>query len=89
MIAQNILDKLEFKKVITLIEKYCITEPGRELIQNIFPLTDHEIIKTNALRLNSAREILIKNDDYPLNYLPNLFEALSKSRVLGTVLTIK
>ncbi|MBX3008236.1 MAG: endonuclease MutS2 [Melioribacteraceae bacterium] len=89
MITQNVLDKLEFKKVIALIEKYCITEPGRELITNIFPLTDHEIIRINSSRLNSAREILIKTDDYPLGYLPNLFEALSKSRVLGTILTIK
>ncbi|MHB9040510.1 MAG: endonuclease MutS2 [Melioribacteraceae bacterium] len=89
MITQEILEKLEYKKVIALIAKYCITENGKNDVQALQPLDDIYLIKKNSMRVNEAKEILIKNDVPPIEYLPDLSEVISRSRIEGTVLQAK
>ncbi len=89
MITQKILEKLEYQKVIAQILKYCITDNGKKVVCNILPLTNLELIKKNGRQVNEAKEILIKNDFPPLEYLPDLNEVLSRSRIEGTVLQIR
>jgi DNA mismatch repair protein MutS2 len=89
MISKEVLEKLEYIKVVSLIEKYCATDPGKSFTLDLVPLNDSfEIIKTGR-QVNEAKEILIKNDFPPLEYLPDLSESLSRSRIEGTVLTIR
>lgn len=89
MITKDVLEKLEFYKVITHIEKYCSTDNGRSAIQNLVPLESIDEIKKNGEQVNEAKEILIKNDIPPFEYLPDLNEVLSRSRIEGSVLTSK
>jgi DNA mismatch repair protein MutS2 len=89
MISKEVLEKLEYVKVVSLIEKYCATDPGKSFTMSLLPLNDvHTIIKTGR-QVNEAKEILIRNDIPPLDYLPDLSETLSRSRIEGTVLTTR
>lgn len=89
MITQGILEKLEYQKVILHITKYCITDNGKTVVQNLLPLIDLELIQKHSKQVNKAKEIIIKNDFPPIEYLPDLYEVLTRSRIEGTVLQVK
>jgi DNA mismatch repair protein MutS2 len=89
MISAVTLEKLEFQKVILQISKYCTTDNGKESVLGILPFENKDDAVMSGLRVNEAKEILIKNDIPPIEYLPNLEEALSKSRIEGTILSTR
>lgn len=89
MVKQETLDKLEFKKVISFIAKYCITENGKEFTLNLTPHQSVELTVKNGAKVTEAKEILINNDQPPFEYLPDLTEPLAKSKVEGSVLSAK
>lgn len=89
MISKEILEKLEYPKVVALIEKYCHTENGKTLIHELQPNYDIDFILKESANVNDAKEILIKNDEPPFEYIPDLIEVLAKSRIQGVVLTSK
>lgn len=89
MITQEILEKLEYKKVISLVERYCITDNGKSSAHNLLPLNSVEAVEKIGKQVNEAKEILIKNDFPPIEYLPDLGETLSRARIQGTVLSAK
>jgi DNA mismatch repair protein MutS2 len=89
MITKEILEKLEYPKVIALIEKYCSTENGKQLISSLMPIYSSEEIVKQTKEVQEAKDILIRNDIPPFEYLPDLNEILSKSKIEGVVLTSK
>lgn len=89
MITKETLEKLEFPKVINHISKYCITENGKNKILSLKPYNHIEDAIRDGERVNEAKEILIKNDIPPIEYLPDLNETLSRSRIEGVILTSK
>lgn len=89
MINSETLEKLEFFKVVNHISKYCITENGKNKILNLKPYDNLDKALCDGKRVNEAKEILIKNDTPPLDYLPDLSETLSRSRVEGVILSSK
>lgn len=89
MISTETLEKLEFSKVTGYISKYCITENGKEKISFLRPYSDVKEAVKDGKRVNEAKEILIKNEIPPLDYLPDLNETLSRSRIEGTVLAAR
>ncbi len=89
MITNDTLEKLEFQKVITHISKYCTTDNGKERVLILRPLENREDVLLEGVKVNEAKEILIKNDDPPIEYLPDLNEPLSRSRIAGTILSIR
>jgi len=89
MTGNTVLEKLEFKKVLTYISNYCVTEPGKENIQSIVPFTEVKQAVSEGNLVTEAKEILIKNIDPPLEYIPDIREVLSKSNIEGSVLDAK
>lgn len=89
MVKQETLDKLEFKKVISFIAKYCITENGKEFTLNLIPHPSLDLTVKDGAKVTEAKEILINNDQPPIEYLPDLTEPLAKSKVEGAVLSAK
>lgn len=89
MISKETLEKLEFYKVTTYITKYCITDNGKDKILNINPYAEVESAIEDGRLVNEAKETLIKNDFPPLEYLPDLNETLSRSKIDGTILSAK
>lgn len=89
MITQEILEKLEYPKVISHIKKYCSTENGKQLVTSLLPKYNYDEISKTNLQVHHAKEIIIRNDEPPFEYLPDLFESLSKSKIEGVVLSKK
>ncbi|MCX7876263.1 MAG: endonuclease MutS2 [Melioribacteraceae bacterium] len=89
MITKEILEKLEYPKVVSHITKYCSTENGKQIILSLEPLYEKEIIELINKRIKEAKEIIIKNDEPPFQYLPELNEVISKSKIEGVILSVK
>lgn len=89
MILQSVIDKLEFNKVLNFISKYCSTEFGKEKILNIKPFTNHVDAENEGKLVTEAKEILIKNEPPPIDYLPNLINDLYTSKIEGSLLNSK
>ncbi|MCF6269520.1 MAG: endonuclease MutS2 [Melioribacteraceae bacterium] len=89
MISEKVFPLLEYQKVLEYIAKYTYTELGRGLILSSKPLVNIKETLQNGKFVSEAKEILIKNDIPPIESLPNLHEALSHSRITGSLLTIE
>ncbi len=89
MINERTLEKLEFQKVLTYISKYCATESGKDLVVNIKPFDNLNLVKREGKFVDEAKDILIHNDFPPIGFIPNLYEIISKSRIPGSILTQK
>ncbi len=87
MISNLVLEKLEYPKVLSYISNYTATEKGKELILNLRPFENVELAKKEGSYVNEAKEILINFEYPPLNFLPNLYQDLSRSNIEGTVLS--
>ncbi|MCK9280328.1 MAG: endonuclease MutS2 [Melioribacteraceae bacterium] len=86
MIELNSLEQLEYFKVIEIISKSCYTEIGKEIAFSLLPKENIPEIILSGSRISAAKEILIKNEFPPLNYIPNISDNLVKSRIQNTFL---
>jgi len=89
MTGSSVLEKLEFKKVLSYISNYCVTETGKENILAAIPFEDVKQAEYEGNLVTEAKDILIKNIDPPLEYIPDIREVLSKSTIEGSVLDAK
>lgn len=89
MVKNDTLDKLEFRKITEHISTYCQTESGKKKIRDLRPSTDRNHIVTEGNKIDYARNLLIKKDIPPLEYLPDLTDAIYRSRIEGVVLSSK
>ncbi|MFO7447441.1 MAG: endonuclease MutS2 [Ignavibacteriaceae bacterium] len=89
MISNSVIEKLEYQKVLQYISKYCQTEKGKDEILSTVPSDNLAFVKNEGELVTQAKEILIKNVYPPLEYLPDLNNALSSSLIEGSVLESK
>ena len=89
MIDPSVLEKLEYQKVLKSVSNYAVTENGKNDILNLTPSTDIEIIKREGQSVSEAKEILVQNNPAQLEYIPDLYEIISKSKIEGVVLSSK
>lgn len=83
MISALVLEKLEYRKILQYISKYSITEKGKSLVFSLMPLDSLAQSRNEGEIVTEAKEILIKNDFPPLEYIPDLDEAISTSAIEG------
>ena len=89
MISKHVIDTLEYSKVLEYVSKYTQTELGKELLLNTLPFESINLANKSGLKVSEAKEILIKNDIPPLEYVPNMHSQLAQSRIEGSILTPK
>lgn len=89
MFDRAAIEKLEFRKITEHIANYSITEKGKNYILNIKPLTDPKIVLEECLKVEQAKEILIKKESPPFENIPDLSQKLEHSRISGAVLSAK
>lgn len=89
MIDSEVLQKLEFDKVISYISNYSITDPGKELLLSLFPSDNKKEIQEVGNLINEGFDILTRIGDPPIDYLPNLQNSLFESKIEGAVLSAK
>lgn len=89
MLSQRAKEKLEFQKVLGYIADYSFTKLGKEAIHNILPFNDPEDALKQGSLVSEAKEVLIRNDLPPFEYIEDLNDSLSKTKVEGSFLQIK
>ena len=89
MISPSVLEKLEYNKVLNNIINYAITENGKKQILELHPSTDPKKIFEECEAVSQAKEILIRNDQPQIEYIPDLYETIAQSKIEGAVLSSK
>jgi DNA mismatch repair protein MutS2 len=89
MISQQVLEKLEFQKVLQFISRYSVTEKGRLKVNELKPLANINFVNIEGEYVNQAKEILISQNSPPVEFIPDLDTSLSQSRIEGAVLDSK
>ncbi len=89
MIDQQVLDKLEFQKILQFVARYSATEKGKFKVTELKPLANINLVKAEGDYINQAKEILISQNSPPFEFIPDLDTALSQSRIEGAVLDSK
>ncbi len=89
MIDNSVLEKLEYHKVLNNVANYAVTENGKKYVLELSPLIDKNKIISEGETVSEAKEILIRNIPPQIDYIPDLFESISQSRIEGTVLNSK
>lgn len=89
MISNKSIDQLEFSKVLEQISLYSYTELGKEGVLKIKPFSSVEDAVYQGDLVSEAKEVLINNDIPPFEYLPDIKEAIKRTKVEGVFLGIK
>jgi DNA mismatch repair protein MutS2 len=87
MIDEIVLEKLEFEKILSQVSKYSSTESGQNLILNLYPSADISFITTEGILIEEAKEILNKAGHPPIDFISDLKNSLSESRIEGSILS--
>ncbi|MDD3557701.1 MAG: endonuclease MutS2 [Melioribacteraceae bacterium] len=89
MIRSEVLEQLEYVKVLSLIANYTSTQNGNQLILNSQPFESKKYAVEEGDLVTEAKDALIEFDYPPIEYIPDLFEAISKTKIEGVVLSTK
>ena len=89
MIEISVLAKLEYRKILGYIAKYCSTEIGKGDVLSAVPFNDIQTADYEGNLVTEAKEILIRNILPPLEYVPDLREVLAQSTIENSVLESK
>ncbi|OGU33937.1 MAG: DNA mismatch repair protein MutS [Ignavibacteria bacterium GWB2_35_6b] len=89
MISKQVLEKLEFNKVLEYISVYTYTVNGKDIIQNKRPYDNVDDVLKYGKYVSEAKEILIKNDLPPLSYIPDLNTQISTAKIEDAVLNLQ
>lgn len=89
MMDKVVLDKLEFHKVLSTLANYSSTETGRKQILGLIPGFNLNKILKEGQTVSEAKEILIRNIPPQIDFIPDIFESISQSKIEGVVLSAK
>ncbi len=89
MISNDVLEKLEFSKILKFISNYAVTEGGKKIIELIKPSTEKSEIISNCKLVEEAKDFIIKKGNPPLEFIPDIKDDLFKSRIEGSILSTK
>lgn len=86
LLPKDIYEKLEFDKVLELLEKECLGEQGREVVAQIRPYDDPDRINLLLKEVNEMKLSMEKNDFFPIKAYFSVTEELRMLEVEGYVL---
>ncbi|MAT54166.1 MAG: endonuclease MutS2 [Saprospirales bacterium] len=86
LVPKDLYEKLEFDKVLRLVEEECLGEPGREVVRNLPLLTDATAIGRELEEVDECRRGFQSNNALPLAAYENLSEDLRLLEILDYVL---
>lgn len=89
MTSPKSIEKLEFKKVLEHISGYTFTELGKKSVLEIIPFDNAKDAEFEGQLVSEAKDVLIRNDLPPFEYLPDIEEVLSRAKVEGAFLQTK
>ncbi len=89
MIDQQVLDKLEFQKILQFITRYSVTEKGKLKVTELKPIPNINLVNIEGEYVNQAKEILISQSSPPIEFISNLETTISQSKIEGVILDSK
>jgi DNA mismatch repair protein MutS2 len=89
LLPKDIYEKLEFDKVLALLERECSGEMGQAYFQNLRPETDLKSIETKLKRAKELKLALEKNDKFTFGAYYSLDDDLKYLAIEGFVLSVE
>lgn len=86
MIPSSVAGKLEFSKILSLVRKFAVTDPGKNYIESLEPVYNFEYLSKVFTRIEEAKSLLLGNINIPVEYHPDLNEDLLSSGVSGMIM---
>ena len=83
---KDVFKKLEFDKVLDLLEKEALTPMAGEVLRHISPYTDFAEIDTALREVREFKLALEKNDRFPLEAFPDITPDLKMLDIDGYTL---
>ncbi|NUQ26803.1 MAG: endonuclease MutS2 [Saprospiraceae bacterium] len=83
---RDLYEKLEFDKIIELIEKQCLGELGIEAVRRIKPHTDLAYIEKLLDEVSAYKLTIEKNDRFPISQYHDISEDIKPLEIEGYVL---
>ncbi len=78
--------KIGFDRIRELVGSFCLFDPGRDRVEKMGFLSDHETILRELKLTEEFCEICRNEDDFPIQHFIDNREALKKAEVEGTYL---
>jgi DNA mismatch repair protein MutS2 len=82
----DLYEKLEFDKVLGLLEKECLGELGKEAAKALNPETDPAVIEESLKEVNEFKLTIEKGDHFPIAYYSDIAKDLRMLEVADYVL---
>lgn len=88
LLPKDLYEKLELDKVLQLLEKECMGEPGRQLARNLEPTDRKSQIEVALNEAQEFKRALENNDYFPVRAYESVDEELEMLKVEGYVLAV-
>ena len=89
LLPKDLFEKLEFDKVLHLLEQECMGEPGRVLVRELAPSDRKSQIEVALSEAQEFVRSIEHNDHFPVRAYESVDEELEMLKVEGYVLPIK
>lgn len=83
---ENFEQKIGFDKIREMLKGGCLSNLGRRRVDKIRFSTKYSFIETLVNQVDEFKQIMLMEDDFPLNHFIDLTPALKKIKVIGTYL---
>ena len=77
---------LEFDTIISKVSEQALSNPGKEKIENLSPITDPVLLEKELKRVTEMRDILRYDDPFPLDEFADLRPLLKRAEIEGSFL---
>jgi DNA mismatch repair protein MutS2 len=78
--------KIGFDRIRELVKTHCLFEPGKERVDAMSFLTDHDAIAQELKLVEEFLEVNTSEEEFPIQHFTDNREALKKAEVEGTYL---
>ncbi len=89
LLPNDLYEKLEFDKVLQLLERECLGEPGRQLAREARPTSRMSQIEVSLAEAQEYKYAYEHNDYFPIRAYEAIDEELDMLRVEGYVLAVE
>ncbi|WP_282780061.1 endonuclease MutS2 [Phaeodactylibacter xiamenensis] len=89
LLPKDLFEKLEFDKVLHLLEQECMGEPGRALVRELVPSDRKSQIEVALSEAQEFARSIEHNDHFPVRAYESVDEELEMLKVEGYVLAVK
>lgn len=81
------LRELDLAQVLEMVRKRCVSDVGRELLANLRPFADADVLRLELDMVQECLELLVRNEAPPLDHLSDARHLIRKSQIEGNFLS--